>query len=98
MKLALDPAELRDVVLAVLAESEVQAALRHALQHPSTEVHALTTSAFAVRWSVSRRLVAQWLTEGLPVVRIGRLVRIPIAQADAWVASAAAAANAGGAP
>lgn len=89
MKLAFDPAELRVVVLAVLGDRELRQALRRALGIDEQRSYA-TVKGFAARWSVSMRTVRYWLGRGMPTVRVGRIVRIPVAQADAWVASAAA--------
>jgi hypothetical protein len=81
---SLDSAELRAVILALLADRDLREALRHALGIGDPRSH-VTLRQFAARWSVSQRLVHYWLRRGLPVVRIGRVVRIPGAQADEWV-------------
>ena len=91
MKLALDPAELRAAALALLADADVQDAVRAALPAlPGAEPTHLSIASFARRWSVSRRTVGNWLRAGLPIVRIGRLARIPLVEADSWVAGARA--------
>jgi hypothetical protein len=42
--------------------------------------------AYAARWQHSVRAVDNWLSEGLPHLRIGpRRVRICIPEADAWM-------------
>jgi hypothetical protein len=88
MRLPMAPPELRALVLSALADHEVRDALRRALNTGLPPTH-VTVKAFAARWSVSPRLVANWQRGGLPVVRLGRSVRIPVAQADAWVADLA---------
>ncbi|MBN4050262.1 excisionase family DNA-binding protein [Desulfobulbus sp. AH-315-M07] len=44
-----------------------------------------TVDGFAERVGVSRRTVDTWIHQGLPVVRSGRLRRIPVEEADAWL-------------
>ena len=45
----------------------------------------VTVGAFAQRVGVAKRTVENWITQGLPVVRGGRVRRIPIVEADAWL-------------
>jgi excisionase family DNA binding protein len=91
MKLAFDRAELRAAALALLADAEVRDAVRGVIPSPGTEATHVTIAAFSRRWGVSRRTVCNWLLAGLPTVRLGRLVRIPLADADAWIVASAAA-------
>jgi excisionase family DNA binding protein len=46
-----------------------------------------TVDGFAERLAVCRSTVKSLLKKGLPHVRIGRAVRIPIERADAWLAA-----------
>lgn len=56
---------------------------------------------YAKRANVSIKTVRKWLRDGMPCVRRGRVVRVKVAEADAWTpadtiaASAARAARAG---
>ncbi len=84
MKLAVDTVELRGLALALLADAEVRDALRVALAAEGGRPHA-TARQFAGRWSVSVRTVHYWIAQGLPVVRVGRVVRLPLVEGDAWV-------------
>ena len=84
MTLPLSYADLREVALALLADPDVQTALRRVLHVEATPMR-MTVKGFAAHWRVSPRQVIDLVTRGLPVVRIGRVVRVPVAQADAWV-------------
>lgn len=62
----------------------------------------MSIEEYAAHASVSRQTVTRWLASGLPCVRRGRVVRIKVAEADAWTPadaiarSAARAAHGGG--
>ncbi|MBK6692421.1 MAG: hypothetical protein IPG50_09480 [Myxococcales bacterium] len=64
----------------------VQRAVAAALSERPRPTPFLSLSEYAVKEGVSRRLVAKWRAEGLPVVRssAGR-VRVDVERADAWV-------------
>jgi excisionase family DNA binding protein len=46
-----------------------------------------TIQEFAGHLTVSRSTVKRWLKQGLPHVRVGSIVRIPVAEARAWLAA-----------
>jgi excisionase family DNA binding protein len=57
-------------------------------QHSSHGSLLLRVDEAAARLGLARSTVYQLLADGtLPVVRIGRAVRVPIAALDAWVAA-----------
>lgn len=45
----------------------------------------LKVAQFAERWQVSGRLVRSWIGCGMPHVDLGSDIRVPFADADAWV-------------
>lgn len=77
----LDP-KLREVILAALADPQVGRVLR---KLRVVAVGRVTIGTFAEQWDVSTRTVYKWLKRGLPVIRYGSIVRIPVDAADAWV-------------
>ena len=47
----------------------------------------LRVAQFCERHGVSKRTTTKFLSEGLPHVGRGKLLRIPVLQGDAWIAS-----------
>lgn len=45
----------------------------------------LTIDGLAARLGVHRNTIKNWIKRGLPVLKIGRTVRIPTAEAEAWL-------------
>ena len=85
----------RELLIEVVAELRRDPALARALREllgadaqPSTSGAGLQrVSAWCRDLGVSPRLARQWITEGLPVVRRGRLAFVRVAEAEAWLAS-----------
>ncbi len=44
-----------------------------------------TLSAFAARHAVALNTVRRWVSRGMPVVRLARIVRVKSDAADAWI-------------
>ena len=97
MTRATDSNEFVALILTALADREVLRALRGALCGALPPTHVIV-KAFAARWSVGTRLVGRWLHNGLPAKHIDRLVRIPLAEGDAWVTDLAKDTHAGTSP
>lgn len=45
----------------------------------------VTAADFAQRMKVSTETVRRWVQQGMPVIRVGRMMRIKLADADAWL-------------
>jgi hypothetical protein len=86
MKLSLegDPAT---ALLEALQDPRVQEALRQILPTGSTfiEPRYMTAEQYAARLHVAPRTVRSWWARGLPIVRIGDVVRVRVSEADAWL-------------
>jgi excisionase family DNA binding protein len=53
----------------------------------SDEPRYLTPAAFARRLSVHRDTVYGWKRDGMPSLPLGRAWRVPVAEAEAWLAA-----------
>jgi hypothetical protein len=49
------------------------------------EPFGLTVAQYAQRWQVSVPTVRGWIRSGLPVVKVERVVRVIVAEADDWM-------------
>lgn len=58
----------------------------------------LTIDGLAARMKVCRNTVKNWIARGMPVLRGGRTVRIPAAEALAWLSTADGSAPRAAAP
>lgn len=81
---------LAALLLELLRREDVRAALREAMDvRPplATEKPVLyaTVKQYAERQHVSARTVERWVRTGLPSYRHGKVRRIPVADADAWL-------------
>jgi len=80
---------LEHFVHALKERPDLAADLRDALlpdaKEPPAEVPILTVSEFAKRVGVCGRTVSNWIERGLPVMRRGRVRRIDVAAANAWL-------------
>jgi hypothetical protein len=89
MKLTLDvPHEaLVEAVSAALCDPKVLDALRAAIASPSAshEPRFATLQAYAARLCVSQRSIRNWIARGLPSMRMGSVLRIPVNEADRWL-------------
>lgn len=46
----------------------------------------LSVPTYGARYSVCRRTVWRWVSQGMPFLKLGtRSVRIPVAEADRWI-------------
>jgi hypothetical protein len=52
---------------------------------PNVEVLFMDAAAFAARRSVSASTVKRWIRQGLPHARLGRIVRVKVADAERWL-------------
>jgi hypothetical protein len=84
--LKLDPQELLPVLVAALQHPEVRHALGlDAAPAAAPDPRYMTDEEYGQRLRVATRTVRKWRGRGLPVVRIGSVVRVRVAEADAWV-------------
>jgi excisionase family DNA binding protein len=54
---------------------------------PRDEGIYITVDEAARRFEVSRRTVFEWVRDGLPSIKRGRVRRIPVTEARAWLAA-----------
>jgi hypothetical protein len=73
-----------DELRAVVADA-VREAMRAHEPEPQTEVLFATAKAYAARAGVSLRTVRKLVADGLPTVGSGRMRRIDVKRADAWM-------------
>jgi excisionase family DNA binding protein len=81
-------AALRAQAVALEASARALRAQADALEQEPEAPEAplyLTIADAAQRFNVSKRTIGDWLVVGLPSVRRGRVRRIPIAEATAWL-------------
>lgn len=52
---------------------------------PPTDPLYLDTDDFAARRSVSRSTVRRWIERGMPHRKVGRIVRVVVKDAEAWL-------------
>ena len=71
--------QMRDLAERVLRET--------APERPAPAVDALYLSIaqYGERRAVSASTVKRWIARGMPVVRVHRLIRVRVADADRWV-------------
>ncbi len=78
-----------EVVVQVLEDHPdlaARARLALGLTHNESETFEyLKVKQYAERLKVSERCVEKWLTQGLPVIKVGRVRRIPVRPADRWL-------------
>lgn len=55
------------------------------METPSLPILYLSIADFARRLGVAKNTVVNWTKQGLPTVRIGRVVRVPVTEATAWL-------------
>ena len=82
-------ADLRAHLLRARAELDQAIAALPLEDGPAPATYA-TVAGFALRQGVSGSTVRSWVRAGLPCTKIGRVVRIPIQQAEAWCSSGGA--------
>jgi hypothetical protein len=88
MRIELDPDELAAALTHALGLPDVQQALRAALGIPDLQARErsfMSVGAYAERIGVSLRSAWNLVREGLPTVGKGRLRRVDVAAADAWM-------------
>lgn len=69
---------------------ELSAAAENGTTSEPAAIYA-TMAEFARRRRVSVSTVKRWASLGMPIVRMDRVVRIPIAKAETWIANTGAA-------
>lgn len=77
--------DLAPIVQRLDAIEHALAALRAAAM-PAPEAIYLSPAQAAQRWTVSVRHVRELLRAGMPALRLGRRVRIPVVEAERWLA------------
>jgi excisionase family DNA binding protein len=82
----LDPDDLVPALVLALQHPDVRAALGARVDAPAAP-RFLTPESYAARLQVSPRTVRKWAGRGMPVARVGGVVRVPVERADAWVES-----------
>jgi excisionase family DNA binding protein len=88
----LDPEDLAPALVVALQHPQVLAALRAAVGANATPaVEYATVTQYAQRQSVCSRTVQKWIRQGLPSHKAGRLLRVNVARADAWLEAGGAA-------
>jgi excisionase family DNA binding protein len=89
-KLTIEPDDLVPALLAALKHPDVLRALAAGDRPPPAEPpRYMTPKEYSARLRVSERTVRKWQRRGLPVVRVGSVVRVRVLEADAWLAGGA---------
>ena len=84
-KLTLEPDDLLPALVEALQHTDVRRALGLDERAPAAPPKYAPPAEYADRLRVSERSIRKWQRRGLPVVRIGSVVRVRVAEADAWL-------------